>query len=273
MITKPASTLSWMLCTFLCGSVAHAVDFNGQRASKINPGSNSCIDPPATYSFLTTDATVYLYFYATVGSGDKLAYDWVAPDGSILAGGSWGAVPGSYCFTGASLQIANLPSSLLGDWRARIWNNGVYLFPIPFRVDSSGGFTPAGPPTITGLNSSIFPSGAVDVTVSGRNFQQGATVRLDYFVGNTFQWIVAAAIPSVVDSSTQLRVHLSLPDPGEFQLTVKNQDNSTSNIAPFIIGYTGYKMPFGNATTVHVTQGNNDIYDHNLNVFPTVRCI
>ena len=50
---------------------------------------------------------------------------------------SWNPVSGTYCFTGASLAVANLPASRLGSWHARVYDNGNLLFSLLFTVSSS----------------------------------------------------------------------------------------------------------------------------------------
>lgn len=136
------NVLSAVFLASIAVETVYGVTFDGQRATKINPGTTSCTDPPGAVSFLTTDNTVYLYFNANVDSSDKLSVDWVAPDGSILQGGNWGSgYSGYYCFTGISLTTTSLAANRLGGWRARIWNNGAFLFPIPFHVDAPSGNT------------------------------------------------------------------------------------------------------------------------------------
>ena len=134
-------------------SPAYAITYSGQRVTKVDPTqSSTCIDPPGAQSFVTTDNTVYLYFYATVASSDGLTNDWVGPDGTTIAGGSWGSgSSGSFCFTGPSLTITNTPANRLGPWTARVWNNGVVLFAVPFTISAlaTGGGTPAGPTATT----------------------------------------------------------------------------------------------------------------------------
>lgn len=126
-------------------TVATAASVNNQRVTTQAPPSSGCVVPPGTPSLLTSDGTVYLYFESTVTNSDALRNDWIAPDGSLISGGNWGISAGSYCFIGASLGISNLPPQLLGNWQARVWDNGAVLFTVPFTVSSTG--TPASGPT------------------------------------------------------------------------------------------------------------------------------
>jgi len=98
-------------------------------------------------SFLTTNNNVYLYFSAIVTVSDSLRNDWVAPDGSTIAGSTWPRMSGIQCFGTHSLTIANLPTTTarLGIWQARVYNNNILLFSIiPFRVS-------APPPLVTNI--------------------------------------------------------------------------------------------------------------------------
>jgi hypothetical protein len=67
--------------------------------------------------------------------GDQLSNDWVGPDGVVVPGPYWDPLAGYYCFTGSSLSIGNTPSSRLGPWRARIFDNGSFWFSVPFTIN------------------------------------------------------------------------------------------------------------------------------------------
>src|SRR5579864_5224041 len=126
-------------------TVATAATVNNPRVTTQAPPSSGCIVPPNVPSFLTSDGTVYLYFEASITSGEALTNDWLAPDGTVFTGGTWNPGAGSYCFVGASLTISATPVNLLGPWKARVWDNGAILFAVPFTVSSTG--TPTSGPT------------------------------------------------------------------------------------------------------------------------------
>jgi hypothetical protein len=109
--------------------------FFGLMVTKSAPPSDgSCGNPVGASAFLTSDAMVYLYFTATVSQVDNLSNDWVAPDGSVIQGGTWGTGNGNFCFTGASLEIDQTPPSRLGAWQARVYDNGSLVFWVPFTI-------------------------------------------------------------------------------------------------------------------------------------------
>ncbi|HYL38333.1 MAG TPA: hypothetical protein VEV17_20615 [Bryobacteraceae bacterium] len=143
--SAPLFTLNFALS----GPAGVSATFNNQRVSTQAPPSSGCVVPTAASSFLTSDSTVYLYFESTVTTNDNLAADWLAPDGAVLNISGWNAVSGTFCFTGASLAINDLPPSRLGPWQARVFDNGTLLFTVPFTVN------PAAPQNIqiTGLSS------------------------------------------------------------------------------------------------------------------------
>ncbi len=108
--------------------------FTNQRVTTVPPSTSACAVPPSVSSFRTGDNIVYLYFEATVTSNDSLTMGWLGPGGVSLDGGGWDSVSGSYCFTGAALDISNTPDELLGAWQAAVYNNGKLVFTVPFTI-------------------------------------------------------------------------------------------------------------------------------------------
>jgi uncharacterized protein (TIGR03437 family) len=88
-------------------------------------------------SFFTTDAAVYLYFNATETLSDNLTSDWLAPDGTVMPGGTFHTNSGSSCYD-TSLPIVNVPASRLGIWQARIYDNGAVQVTVPFTISAPG---------------------------------------------------------------------------------------------------------------------------------------
>jgi Pro-kumamolisin, activation domain len=114
------------------------VTFNSQRVTTTPPPTSVCGLPPAINSFLITD-TVYLFFNATISSSDSISNDWLAPNGLVVAGGTWETMSGTICFEHAgSLVLGSLNlSNVVGTWQARIFDHGGLLFSIPFNVATS----------------------------------------------------------------------------------------------------------------------------------------
>lgn len=104
------------------------------------PLVSGCSRPPSATSFLTTQNTLYLYFEATVTDSDSLSNDWLAPDGSTVSGAVWNANSGMFCFTGARLNVGSLSVNHLGNWQARVYDNGQLVFSVPFTVLQFGSF-------------------------------------------------------------------------------------------------------------------------------------
>jgi uncharacterized protein (TIGR03437 family) len=119
-----------------------AVTLTDQRVTSQAPPASGCVLPAPGSAFPTTANTVYLYFAAAVTAQDALSNDWLAPDGTTVAGVSWPSQPGNFCFTGASLAVAGLTGSKLGVWNARIYDNGTLLMSIPFSVTSAPSTVP-----------------------------------------------------------------------------------------------------------------------------------
>ena len=123
-------------------STPSTVSYSDQRVTAQAPPAAGCVLPPATSAFATTNGTVYLYFAATVAATDLLSNDWLAPDGSTVSGASWPQQAGDFCFTGASLPIGSLSGSKLGNWQARVYDNGKVLFSVTFSVSAAASAVP-----------------------------------------------------------------------------------------------------------------------------------
>ncbi len=133
------------------------VTLSDPRVTTAAPPASGCVLPPSQNAFSTSSTTVYLYFAAVVTAQDGLRNDWLAPDGSTVAGVSWNPQAGDFCFTGASLAIGSLTSAKLGSWHARIYDNGTLLTSIAFTVSAT-----ASGPAITGVkNSASYASGTL----------------------------------------------------------------------------------------------------------------
>ena len=107
------------------------------------PPTSGCQTPPAVTSFYSSQGTVHLYFDAVVTSSDVLTNDWLAPNGVSVSPGGWSPIYSCYF---SSLDISNLPSNQFGTWQARVFDDGVLLFSIPFTVSAGA---PASGPTIS----------------------------------------------------------------------------------------------------------------------------
>jgi hypothetical protein len=115
--------------------VPPAASFSSELMTlSVPPADGSCGSPMPANSFSTADAIVYLFFDGTVSNADNLSNDWLGPNGTVIAGATWGNGTGNYCFVGSSLQIGNAPASLLGQWQARVFDNGTLIFSVPFTI-------------------------------------------------------------------------------------------------------------------------------------------
>lgn len=137
---------------------ATAASFSSQRVTRSAPPASGCVTPEAADSFLTSDQWVYLWFNAAVSTDDQLSNQWIQPDGQVAASGQWGRISGNYCFIGASLYVGSLPSAALGQWEARVSNNGVFLFSLYFLVRDGG-------------SAVVVPSGAAQKPVDVRSLR------------------------------------------------------------------------------------------------------
>ncbi len=221
------------------GVAANGANVSNQVVTTQAPNTSSCVTPPAVTSFPTTDGTVYLYFDASVTAADSLSNNWLAPDGSVVAGDIWSQVSGNYCFIGASLNISNLPASQLGSWQARVYDNGNLSFSIPFTVTSGG-------PTITGLSPASATAGspAFTLTVNGSGFAPGATV----------QWN-GSPLDTTLVSATQLSADVPatlIGAPGSASVAVSSGGQLSSPVSFWIYSATQSSGPAGQLITTAV---------------------
>ena len=207
------------------------IPYSDAITSKVDPG-NSCSNPPASNSFLASDETVYLYFFATTTLNDNITSDWLAPDGTVFTGGHWSPpVFGNYCYLGESQSIENLPPSQIGSWLARVYDNGSIQFTVPFTVSSSGGTLGAGAPYIAAVTPTTSPVGVnTTFTLNGSGFQQGFSGLL--WVGNN-SFPLNPGAQTVFASSTEVELVVEIgatTDPTtSFCLQVTNPDGTASN--------------------------------------------
>jgi hypothetical protein len=147
--------------------------FSNQVVTTQAPPSTGCLLPTAATSFLTTDNTVYLYFEATAATSDSLTGNWLAPDNTVVGSFNWNSNSGSLCFVtalGTSLSIGNLPTSQLGSWQARVYDNGNLLFSVPFTVAAP---PTSGPATSLTITTSGTGSGTVSSSPAGTSCGSG----------------------------------------------------------------------------------------------------
>ncbi|HZT29375.1 MAG TPA: peptidoglycan DD-metalloendopeptidase family protein [Bryobacteraceae bacterium] len=205
-------------------------DVANQRVTKQAPPQSGCVLPPAESTFVPSDGTVYLYFEATESNSDYVTNDWVAPDGTVLNGGSWSSSSGRYCFTGAALGISNTPTNRFGQWQARVLNGGSVVFSVPFTINNPANPS-GGAPNITDANPKSIPVGAdTTITLTGTGFQPGFSAKL--WVGST-PWPINSGSQALYDSPTQVRLVVRVGQPNDpatsFGLQVINPDGQPSN--------------------------------------------
>jgi len=231
----------------------------------------SCTTPPISNAFVQDDMTVNAYMFLSgmnTNGGDVVQLGWLGPKGTVTT--TWGATTSGYsnwCFS-TDLSIAQwITPNGFGNWQIQAYvNKKAVGSPFGFQIAGSSGGS-SGPPVITGLDRSQFTPGNLFVTVYGSNFKPGAVMNVDYYRGPVFQWNVAPSVATTVDSQGQLRVQLTLPDAGEFHLTVKNPDQQQSPSTTIFVGFGGYKLPYPSGQSWRLTQGNDescsDGCDHN----------
>lgn len=108
-----------------------------QRVTTTAPPFSGCVVPPAVSSFVISD-TVHLYFSAAVTANDHLTSDWLAPNGTVVAGVTWSVAAGFFCFANDALSLPEINFNPIGTWQARVFDQGSLLFSVPFSVGVPG---------------------------------------------------------------------------------------------------------------------------------------
>ena len=111
---------------------------SNQRVTTTPP--SGCVAPPAVTSVGISDL-VFLSFSANLTANSALTREWLAPNGTVPAGGTWTIAPGFTCVVEASLSMALIPFNPIGTWQARVFDHGSLLFSVPFTVTLPGNQT------------------------------------------------------------------------------------------------------------------------------------
>ena len=165
-----------------------------------------------------------------VTASDTLSNDWLAPNGDVLAGTTWGVGAGNFCFTGSDLNIAGSPSAHLGAWQARIYDNGSQINSVAFTVSQQ---VTAAPVIVSLSQTSVTAgSGGFTLTVNGSGFTSGALVLWN-----------GTAIPTSFVNASQLLATVSsalISSPGTASITVSSGGQvsaaTTFTITPAVSG-------------------------------------
>jgi uncharacterized protein (TIGR03437 family) len=123
--------------TLFC-ALGHAVTLQSAFMAKA-PSDASCNPSPQVTSFLSTDATAWLYVSVnSAAAGDVLKVEWVRPDGQVQQTSQLNplAQAGDYCYD-VHLSIAGTSAATaLGTWTVRGLWNGSSLFTVTFTLAS-----------------------------------------------------------------------------------------------------------------------------------------
>lgn len=221
-----------------------------------------CSEPSAAQSFLTTDPFARIWFTVNgANAGESPSVQWYLPNGTLHSVALWNPLSsdGNWCF-GTTLSIAgNTPSWSPGTWRARVVWGSSELASVGFQVTAPGSAPSDASPQVQRLNRSYYPPGNFDVFLYGSGFQAGAVVDVDYIPENRR---LATGLYARVDDNSQMAVNLTLPDPGEFRLTVRNPNGRSSQPMVFYVANGGYKLPYPGGETWPHKQGNKDTPTH-----------
>lgn len=191
------------------------------RVSTVAPPQTGCpAFPPALTSFLTTDNNVYLWFNTNTSSVDNLTSDWIAPNGTVVPGNAWAAQTGTFCDYGPRLNISNLPTSQLGTWEARIYDNKSLIAAVSFTINA--------PPPVGWFSLGGSFSGKVAVTRNNDGRIEALVRSTDGSVGDVAQlagggpWGAFKSLGGVVTGTPAIASNTS----GRLESVARAPDNS-----------------------------------------------
>ncbi len=105
------------------------------------PSDESCNPAPNVSTFLTTEATIWLYVSVShAAGGDQLRVEWVRPDGQVYETSQYTPLPheGDWCFDDYIAVAGRSAAQYPGLWTIRGFWNGVGLFTINFTLSTPG---------------------------------------------------------------------------------------------------------------------------------------
>ena len=214
----------------------------------------SCSPGPPTTLFRPDDRQAFLWFVArAVHAGDRIAVEWVAPDGSVAQSVPYEDLPaaGALCFT-TPLPIAGFPAaSLAGSWKVRILVNDAIVRSLPFHIAS----LPDSGPRVTRVTARQAGE-KTEIAIDGAGFTASSALHVaQYSASGGWRYIVSA-MPDAGAAAGRVSVTAPKLPPGEYVVFVRNIDAPVTAPARFIIGSEGgYKLPIRAGERWIVTQG------------------
>jgi murein DD-endopeptidase MepM/ murein hydrolase activator NlpD len=216
--------------------------------------------PPATL-FRPDDRQAFLWFIArSVHAGDRIAIEWVAPDGSVAQTVPYQDLPttSTLCFT-TPLPIAGFPAAALaGSWKVRILVNDVVARSLSFAIAAAAD---SGPRAMRASARQVGEK--TEIAVDGAGFAANSVVHIaQYSLSGGWRYIVSA-IPDTAGATGRLLITTPKLAPGEYVVFVRNPDDRVSAPARFLIGSDGgYRLPTAAGERWIVTQGPYGSFSH-----------
>jgi hypothetical protein len=88
---------------------------------------------PNSFFFGSSKSANVYFEINSIGSYDQVTSQWLKPDGSVYASGTWASTTGNRCFEDR-IGIAGKASASPGNWRIRVLVNGSAILELPFTV-------------------------------------------------------------------------------------------------------------------------------------------
>jgi len=180
-------------------------------------------DPAPQTEFLTTDSNACILLNFRGGKkGDKLRIEWINPFGTVMSAATLEqSVEGGSWFWTTGLLIAGKPPSFApGNWQVRLFDNGVGIVVLPFRIS----VPPSGRLQLAG--STALPRSTVGVPYWYRFTVRGGEAPI--------HWAVSGALPPGLSLSDD-GVLSGIPSKHSgHQFTVAAQDQAGNTLSRVI---------------------------------------
>jgi murein DD-endopeptidase MepM/ murein hydrolase activator NlpD len=232
-----------------------------RSALSVTADEVSCSPGPPATLFRPDDRQAFLWFVArSVHVGDRIAVDWMAPDGSIAQSTPYTDLPGAttLCFT-TPLPIAGFPAaSQAGSWKVRILVNDGIARTLLFQIE---GAPDPGPRTMRVSARQVVDK--TEIAVDGAGFTANSVIHVAQYSASGGWKYIASAAPGAGAAESRLSITTPKLAPGEYVVFVRNPDDRVSAPARFLIGSEGgYRLPTAAGEPWIVTQGPYGSFSH-----------
>ena len=247
--------LTLTCCGWLIGATVQQSGF-GLEASE-----QSCaLAKPTSVFEPTARQAFYRLILAKVAATDRLAIDWVNPNGAVAVTVPYDQLPAaaSLCFV-SQLPIAGFEAAgQAGEWKVRVRINGVVLHQSGFHIKVD--LYASGVAIRSAVLSEISTS-ETELVVEGLGFVPESVVNIAQYTASGGWSYLHHLFPSTY-SASRITVRLPALSAAEYLVILRNPDGKLSPPARFVISRGGYRLPTRAGEAWALTQGPYGSFSH-----------